>query len=54
MSEDKEVVRDALDVEAIKLLKADPAKFFESKRRHPFGFVALSSTDETSESEKDT
>lgn len=31
--------REALDTEAIKLLKSDPAKYFASTRRQPFGFV---------------
>lgn len=39
MSKRKETATDALDLEAIKLLKTDPAKYFESKRRQPFGFV---------------
>lgn len=36
----KEVTRDALDAEAIKLLKSDPEKYFRATRRQPFGFVA--------------
>lgn len=40
MSKRREVIKDALDTDAVKLLKTDPAKFFESTRRQPFGFVA--------------
>lgn len=39
MANRSEEVRDARDAEAIKLLKTDPAKFFEQTRRQrPFGF----------------
>jgi hypothetical protein len=48
MERSSEEVRDARNVEALKLLKADPDKFFEqTRRRLPFGFAT------TSESEGD-
>lgn len=46
MENSTEEVRDARDAEAIKLLKTDPAKFFEqTRRRRPFGFVRSDDTE---------
>ena len=39
MAKHRENDRSALDAEAIKMLKTDPEKYFESIRRQPFGFV---------------
>lgn len=33
------VVRDAIDVQKVKLLKSDPEKYFNQARRQPFGFA---------------
>lgn len=38
--------REALDTEAIKLLKSDPEKYFKSIRRQPFGFVPPGTSDQ--------
>lgn len=40
MTERNEVVWDAVDPEAMKLLNADPDTYFAKTRRQPFGFVA--------------
>ena len=50
MKQSSEVVGDARDAEAIKLLKSDPNAYFEKTRRQPFGF-AVSDDAERKESE---
>lgn len=40
MAERNEVVWDAVDPEAMKLLDTDPDAYFAKTRRQPFGFVA--------------
>ncbi|WP_157662870.1 hypothetical protein [Prescottella equi] len=49
----KEHMIDAVDQEAVRLLETDPAKFFDSPRRIPFGFVSSksSSSGDTTSSE---
>jgi hypothetical protein len=45
-------VRDALDIERVKLLKTDPDSFFTQDRRQPFGFVAREMSGGTASSEQ--
>lgn len=45
-------VRDALNIELVKLLMTDPDRFFTSDRRQPFGFVATASSNDTASPEQ--
>lgn len=46
------VVRDALDVQKVKLLKTDPEKYFNEGRRQPFGFAVQQSASDSAPSER--
>jgi hypothetical protein len=43
-------VRDALDIERVKLLMSDPDSFFTSDRRQPFGFVPNAASNDSASS----
>lgn len=46
------IVRDALDIQKVTLLKSDPDKYFSKDRRQPFGFSMSQSEPETTSSEQ--
>lgn len=46
------VVRDALDIQKVKLLKSDPEKYFTEGRRQPFGFAVKGSVTEEDPAEQ--
>ena len=51
MKKSSEIFGEARDAEAIKLLKSDPAAYFEKTRRQPFGFAPSASTDDADQPE---
>jgi hypothetical protein len=53
MKKSSEIFGEARDAEAIKLLKSDPAAYFEKTRRQSFGFASSTPTDDCDQKESD-
>ncbi len=48
MNDRKTPAREAVEMDEVRLLQTDPDRFFESRKRIPFGFVLSSRTKDTS------